>query len=103
MELKKESAQGPASIPGREADKLELSPRAAIAALVAILTEKLPLAHVKSDWVCRSELATLWGVTRATVTRRCRLAGVTERMVIEHGRAKVEFWKTDVQRMLGDE
>ena len=99
MNSKKESAQGPASKPGRDGE-LETSMASAVHSIVKILTEHEPLAYVGS-WGSRTELAKAWECDIATVTRRCRKAGVIERTVItSKNRTRVEFMMADVREKL---
>jgi len=99
MNSKKESAQGPASKPGRDGE-LETSMASAVQSIVRILTEQEPLAHM-GEWATRTELAKEWQVDRATVTRRCKKAGVKKRAVVtKDNRLRVEFLMADVRTKL---
>lgn len=93
MTGQKESAPWSA---GRKAREGEM-PKDAIQSAVQILTSAHPLRHIRTDWATRTELAKAFEVHPDTVTRRCRRAGVAERIVLNpKHRAQAEFLVGDV-------
>ena len=72
----------------------------AIQSMAAILTDHKPLAHI-GEWGTRIQLAKALSCDIGTVSRRCRKAGVTERLVVTDGhRTRVEFLMADVRTKL---
>jgi len=77
--------------------------RGAIQSMASILTDYNPLSHIGTAWGTRSQIAAALGCDIATVSRRCKKAGVTERLVVTEGnRARVEFLMSEVRAMLED-
>ena len=73
----------------------------AIQSMASILAATEPLSHIRTEWANRTTLAKAWECDRDTVTRRCRKAGVRERVTVSDGhRAQVEFLMVDVRKML---
>ena len=99
MEPKNESAPGWQAM-GRSGKSREVS-TGAIQSMASILTDRKPLAHISSEWGTRSELAAALSCDIGTVSRRCRKAGVAERLVVtDKHRAKIEFLMADVRAKL---
>ncbi len=99
MELKKERAPSWQAM-GRSGREVRL-PMDAIQSMAGILTDAKPLAHISTEWVTRSQLAVAFSCDVGTVSRRCRKAGVAERLVVTEGhRARIEFLMADVRKML---
>ena len=98
MEPKKESAPG-WQARGRNGSEVRVSVDA-IQSMAAILTDHKPLAHI-GEWGTRIQLAKALSCDIGTVSRRCRKAGVTERLVVTDGhRTLVEFLMADVRTKL---
>jgi hypothetical protein len=99
MNSRKESAPGWQAM-GRSGSEVRVSVDA-IQSMAAILTDHKPLAHISSEWGTRIQLAKALSCDIGTVSRRCRKAGVTERLVVTDGhRARVEFLMADVRTKL---
>lgn len=73
----------------------------ALGTMVAILSDRQRLRHIRTDWVTRQELALALECHPDTVARRCRRVGVKERIVLtpEH-RARSEFLLEEVRNLL---
>ncbi len=85
-------------VTGRRVGKLRETPPSAIGAMTEILTSEHRLRHISSRWATRLELALAMGCHIDTVTRRCRRAGVIERVVITpQNKARLEFLTDDVR------
>lgn len=93
------------SAPGRQATgrdgKQEETRPTALGAMAQILSDAEKLRHIRSEWATRLQLALAMEVHPDTVARRCRRAGVQERVVLtpEH-RARSEFLMEDVRDLL---
>jgi hypothetical protein len=99
MNSRKESAPTSREAVGRSGSEVRL-PTGVIRSMAAILTDHKPLAHI-GEWGTRIQLATALSCDIGTVSRRCRKAGVTERLVVTDGhRARVEFLMADVRTKL---
>lgn len=73
----------------------------ALESMAAILSDSQRLRHIRTEWATRQELALALECHGDTVARRCRRAGVRERVVLtpEH-RARSEFFMRDVRDLL---
>ena len=86
---------------GRSGREVRL-PMDAIQSMAGILTDAKPLAHISTEWATRNELAKAFQCDIGTVSRRCRKAGVRERVTVTAGhRARIEFLMADVRAKLG--
>jgi hypothetical protein len=85
-------------VTGRRVGKFEETSPGAIGAMTQILTSEHRLRHISTPWATRLELALALGCHIDTVTRRCRRAGVIERVVITpQNKARLEFLTDDVR------
>jgi hypothetical protein len=101
MEPKKECAPGLRTM-GRSARDLGERPADALDAMASMLSNAQPLSNIRTEWASRTTLAKAWDCGRDTVSRRCRRAGVRQRVIVSDGhRAQVEFLMLDVRAMLG--